>query len=114
MTAKTFTIRGHKVRSASMRRFIVVRVTSDKWAVMDEITDATGYSYDEVATAASGFRAIFATEAVEACGAGQKVKVWSKAGATIEKRSDSIAVARGYASRIGGCVVVDTTTGEEV
>lgn len=113
----TFTVRGHKVRSASMRRFIVVKVTTDKWAVMDEITTASGYTYHEVAREErTGFRRIFTTEAeaVEACGAGQTVKVWSKAGATVEKRSDAAATARAHASRIGGCVVIDTTTGEEI
>lgn len=115
--SKTFTVRGHKVRSASMRRFIVVRVTTDKWAVMDEVVDPKyGYPFERVASDTRGFRMIFGTEAeaVEACGTGQVVKRWSTAKAEIAKRSDSIATARSHALSVGGGVVIDTVTGEEV
>lgn len=112
----TFTVRGHKIRSASIRRFLVVRVKTDAWAVMDTVDTAWGSTYHEVAKdPRTGFRMIYKTEAeAEAArGEGQVVKVWSKAGATVEKRSDSFATAKSHASRIGGCVIVDTTTGEE-
>lgn len=112
----TFTVRGHKLRSASTRRFLVVRIKSDAWAVMNIQTSSWGHDFHQVAFDGRGFRMVFATEAeaIEACGDDQVVKVWSTAGATVEKRSDSVTTARAHASRIGGCVVIDTATGEEI
>lgn len=113
----TFTVRGHKVRSASTRRYLVFVVKRDRWCVQDEVAAPSGYTYHEVARdPVTGFRAIFETEAeaVAKCGPGQRVAQWSKAGAQIFKRSDSYQTARRHALSVGGGVVIDASTGEEI
>lgn len=96
MTTKTITVRGHRIRSASQRRFIVVAVRPEDITIRPE---------DEAAR-------IFGREP------GTYV-----AFARIEKRSDSAATAHAHKARFeraraGGIgvhfVVVDTVTGEEV
>jgi hypothetical protein len=110
----TFTVQGHKLRSASTRRFLVVKVKEDAWGVFNVETDnAHGYAYERLAVE-RGFRQIFKTEAeaVAAARPGQIVKPWSKAGAEVVKRSDSYETARRHALSFGGAVVLDTSTGE--
>lgn len=117
MASKTFTVRGHKMRTTSQRRFIVVRVTTDQWAVMDTVVSHAGNTFHQIARDWRGVPMVFDVEAdaVATRTGDQVVKVWSSAGAVIEKRSDSLTTARQQASRIGrGCIVIDSTTGEEV
>ena len=115
----TFTVQGHKLRSASTRRFLVVKVKRDRWAVMEPVVQgAYGRTYNEVVRdERTGFRAIFDThaEAVQAVThPNQTVEVWSVAGAEVVKRSDSYETARRHALSVAGGVVLDTTNGEVI
>lgn len=93
MPTTTFTVRGHKVRSASQRRYIVVIVQPrDREAFVQERRNGE-----------------WVTEPITV-----------PAGARVHKRSNSVATAHQHASRYGFptggnfAVVIDTVTGEEV
>jgi hypothetical protein len=89
----TFTVRGHKIRTASQRRYIVAIVQPRERTVT-----VAQWNGEAMVPA----------------------QVVVPAGARIHKRSDSIATARQHAQRYGYqtggsfAVVVDTATGSEV
>lgn len=112
---QTLTVRGQKVRTASLRRYIVVAARPTDVEVEREVT----VGHETVlltATKADGSTYEYpSTHPVRE----KRTEVYGAYGPTIIKRSDSVETARAGARKHGQpaggyCVVVDTVTGEEV
>lgn len=121
MASRTFTVRGHKIRTTSQRVFAVVAVREEP-ITMDVYTGFRTASYGEYA--ARTFYSADAAESAVRCGSVERIEVSRGtfvAFAEIIKRSDSYATATKVKEREVGkhgpgtkVVIVDTTTGEEV